>query len=43
MKIVIDKSFEKDVEKIKDKKLLSKVADYIELIQKTEKTEDILI
>lgn len=41
MKIVIDKSFEKDVEKIKDKKILSKIADCIELIQKTKKTEDI--
>ncbi|WOK07870.1 hypothetical protein RT717_04415 [Imperialibacter roseus] len=33
MKVCIDKSFEKDTKKIKDKKLLTQLADTIEQIQ----------
>lgn len=36
MKIVIDKSFEKDTNAIKDKNLLNRIADCIENVQKAE-------
>ncbi|HEY9124617.1 MAG TPA: type II toxin-antitoxin system RelE/ParE family toxin [Bacteroidales bacterium] len=36
MIVKIDKTFEKDVDKIKDKILLNKIADCIEIAQKSE-------
>ncbi len=33
MNVRIDKSFEKDIKKVKDKKLLTKIADTIEQVQ----------
>jgi hypothetical protein len=41
MKILIDRSFEKDTNKIADQKLLHSIADCIELIQKANKLSDI--
>jgi len=41
MKVLIDKSFEKDTEKITDKKLLNSIADSIEEIQGVNKLSDI--
>jgi len=41
MKILIDRSFEKDTNKIADQKLLYSIADCIELIQKVDKLSDI--
>lgn len=42
MKVLIDKSFEKDTDKLTDQKLLHSIADCIEGIQKTDKLSDIL-
>ncbi|GHB57895.1 type II toxin-antitoxin system RelE family toxin [Persicitalea jodogahamensis] len=41
MKVKIDKSFEKDTKKVKDKKLLAKVADVIEQVQSSENNRGI--
>lgn len=41
MIVRIDKSFVKDISKIKDKKLRSKVADYIEQVQSSDKVSEI--
>jgi len=41
MKVLIDKSFEKDTNKLTDQKLLQSIADCIEEIQKTDKLSDI--
>lgn len=42
MKVLIDKSFEKDVNKISDKKLLNAIADCIEDIQIKNKLSDLV-
>jgi hypothetical protein len=42
MKVLIDKSFEKDVNKITDKKLLNTIADCIEDIQLKSKLSDLV-
>ncbi len=42
MKVLIDKSFEKDVNKISDKKLLNAIADCIEDIQNKSKLSDLV-
>ncbi len=41
MKVLIDKSFEKDVKKIKDKKVLEKIANTIEFCQGCTALENI--
>jgi len=41
MKVNIDRTFEKDTDKIKDKKILSLIADCIENIQDANKVNDI--
>ena len=41
MKVLIDKSFEKDIKKVTDKKLLISIADCIEQVQAVEKLSDI--
>ena len=41
MKILIDKSFEKDTNKITDQKILHSIADCIEEIQNAKKLSDI--
>lgn len=41
MIVLIDKSFEKDVKSVKDRKILNSIADIIEEIQNTEKLTDI--
>ncbi|MDP2338655.1 MAG: type II toxin-antitoxin system RelE/ParE family toxin [Bacteroidota bacterium] len=41
MKVLIDKSFEKDTTKLTDQKLLHSIADCIEGIQKSGKLSDI--
>jgi len=41
MKLLIDRSFEKDTEKIKDQKLLHSIADCIEGILNADKLSDI--
>ncbi|MBI4648756.1 MAG: type II toxin-antitoxin system RelE/ParE family toxin [Bacteroidia bacterium] len=41
MRVLIDKSFEKDTDKITDKKLLNSIADCIEKIQELDKLSDI--
>lgn len=41
MKVRIDKSFERDVKKIKDKALLGKIADTIEQVQTSGTIEEI--
>jgi mRNA interferase RelE/StbE len=41
MNIRIDKSFEKDTKKIKDKKLLEKIADTIEQVQASNNSDEI--
>jgi mRNA interferase RelE/StbE len=41
MNVRIDKSFEKDSKKIKDKKLLEKIADTIEQVQACKGSEEI--
>jgi hypothetical protein len=41
MIVRIDKSFVKDISKIKDKKLRSKVADYIEQVRSSDKVSEI--
>ena len=41
MKLLIDKSFERDVQKITDKKLLNSIADCIENIQQISKLSEI--
>jgi hypothetical protein len=41
MKVLIDKSFEKDTIKLTDQKLLHSIADCIERIQKANKLSDI--
>ena len=41
MKVRIDKSFEKDVKKIKDKKLLTKIANTIEEVQTAINSDEI--
>lgn len=41
MKLLIDKSFEKDTNKLKDQKLLHLIADCIEGIQKANQLTDI--
>ena len=41
MIVLIDKSFEKDTNKIEDSKILNAIADCIEKIQQTEKPSDI--
>ncbi len=42
MKVLIDKSFEKDLEKINDKKILNSIADVIENINKLNTITDIV-
>jgi len=42
MKVLIDKTFEKDVSKIKDKKILISIANCIEEIQSKAKLSDII-
>ncbi len=41
MKVLIDKSFEKDIVKINDKKLLNSIADCIENIKSIKKLDQI--
>jgi mRNA interferase RelE/StbE len=41
MKVLIDKSFEKDVDKIDDKRLLNRIADKIEAIRQARKLSEI--
>ncbi len=41
MNVRIDKSFEKDIKKIKDKVLLAKIADTIEKVQASTNQEEI--
>jgi mRNA interferase RelE/StbE len=41
VKVLIDESFEKDIKKVTDKKLLNQIADCIEEIIKTDKLSDI--
>ena len=41
MIVKIDKSFERDTKKIKDKKILAKVADAIEQVQSSENNREI--
>ena len=41
MNVRIDKSFEKDIKKIKDKVLLAKIADTIEQVQASTNQEEI--
>jgi mRNA-degrading endonuclease RelE of RelBE toxin-antitoxin system len=41
MKVLIDKSFEKDTDEITDKKLLKSIADCIKEVQKLDKLSDI--
>lgn len=41
MNVRIDKSFEKDIKKIKDKDLLTKIADTIEQVQLSTSKEEI--
>lgn len=41
MIVKIDKSFEKDTNKIKDKYILNKIADSIEVVQKSDKISKI--
>jgi ribosomal protein S17E len=41
MIVRIDESFVKDISKIKDKKLRSKVADYIEQVRSSDKVSEI--
>lgn len=41
MKVSIDKSFEKDTNRIKDKVLLNKIADCIETVQKAATLKEI--
>ncbi|MFO7891607.1 MAG: type II toxin-antitoxin system RelE/ParE family toxin [bacterium] len=41
MIVKVDKSFERDVKKITDKKVRSKIADCIEELQKAEKYQEI--
>ncbi len=41
MKLLIDKSFEKDTDQVSEKKLLHSIADCIEQIQKAGKISDI--
>lgn len=41
MRILIDKSFEKDIEKVNDKNLLNLLADLIEEIQKLNQLSEI--
>jgi mRNA interferase RelE/StbE len=41
MNVWIDKSFVKDTKKIKDKKLLSKIADTIEQVQASKDSDEI--
>ena len=41
MIVIIDKTFEKDIEIISDRKLLNSIADKIENIQKAKKLNDI--
>ncbi|MCL6101941.1 MAG: type II toxin-antitoxin system RelE/ParE family toxin [Bacteroidetes bacterium] len=41
MKVLIDKSFEKDTDEITDKKLLKSIADCIKEVQKIDKISDI--
>ena len=42
MKVLIDKSFEKDIKHINDKKLLNSIADCIEEIQAIDKLSDLV-
>jgi mRNA interferase RelE/StbE len=42
MKVLIDRSFEKDVQKITDKKILSAIADCIEEIQLRSKLTELV-
>ena len=41
MRLLVDKSFEKDIKKISDKKILNAIADCIEDIQERKKLADI--
>lgn len=41
MKVRVDKSFEKDVKKIKDEKLFTRIADTIEQVQTAISTDEI--
>ncbi len=41
MKVLIDRSFEKDTDKLTDQKLLHSIADCIEVIQNANKLSDI--
>ena len=41
MRLLVDKSFEKDIKKISDKKILNAIADCIEDIQERKKLSDI--
>jgi mRNA interferase RelE/StbE len=41
MKVSVDKSFEKDTNRIKDKALLKKIADCIEAVQKASTLKEI--
>ena len=41
MNVRIDKSFEKDTKKIKDKKLLAKIADTIKQVQASSESDEI--
>ena len=41
MNVLIDKTFEKDTKKIKDKKLLERIADIIEQVQACDSSDDI--
>lgn len=41
MKVLIDESFEKDIRKITNKKLLNQIADCIEEVRETDKLSDV--
>ena len=41
MKLLIDRSFEKDIKKVADKKIQNLVADYIEVIQLKSKLSEL--
>jgi mRNA interferase RelE/StbE len=41
VKVLIDESFEKDIKRVTDKKLLNQIADCIEVIIETTKLSDI--
>jgi mRNA interferase RelE/StbE len=41
MKVLIDKSFDKDVQNIDDKKILNSIADVIENVKEIDKLSDI--